>query len=319
LEGLYKGVSKLKSVIIYFSQTGNTEKIASSIQAGVKQASGHCDLLTLKEANPKHLYDYDLIGLGSLVIIKEPPNVTAFINNLRFLGGKHAFSFCTHGAMGLLFNPSVVPQLKKKGLVVIDWRDWYGGGHALDMPFPNPTGGHPDDIDLSEAEEWGRQLVWRSQRIYAGEKALIPPDPAPVSVPDFGDDSNVRDLRYKEILRYDHSKCVFPKCRLCMDNCPMYGIDFTVDPPVLAKPCMNCGFCLMICPTGAIYVDEKKMDLLCQWIREDMQKWDPPRLSEAESSGHFRRLVPEKSIGWNTPLYKIYNRHPGFIIGKGRP
>jgi hypothetical protein len=89
----------VKCIIIYFSQTGNTEKIAKAIQTGLKSITGHCDILTLKEANPKRLYDYDLIGLGSLVIIKEPPNVSAFINSLRFVGGRHAFSFCTHGAM----------------------------------------------------------------------------------------------------------------------------------------------------------------------------------------------------------------------------
>jgi flavodoxin/NAD-dependent dihydropyrimidine dehydrogenase PreA subunit len=306
----------VKCIIIYFSQTGNTEKIAKAIQTGVKSITGHCDILTIKEANPKRLYDYDLIGLGSLVIIKEPPNVSAFINSLQFVGGKHAFSFCTHGAMGFMYNSSVVPQLKKKGLIVVGWRDWYGGGHALDMPTPGPTDGHPDKIDLEEAEDWGRQMVWNSQRIYAGETGLIPPGPAPSSLPDFGDDSNVKDLRYKEILRYDGSKCFYPKCRLCMDNCPMDGIDLTVEPPVLAKPCMNCGFCLMICPAEAIYADEKKMELLCQWIREDMQKWDPPRLAEAEAQGHFRRLVPENKISWNTLIYKVNRKHPGFIIGK---
>lgn len=309
----------MKCVVIYFSQTGNTEKIARAIQTGIMSITGHCDLVPIKDANPKRLYDYDLIGLGSLVIVKEPPNVTGFINNLSFLGGKHAFSFCTHGAMGFMFNPSVVAHLKKKGLVVIGWNDWYGSGWALDMPTPGPTDGHPDKIDLEEAENWGRQLVWRSQRIYAGETDLIPQEPPPISIPEFGDDSSVRDLRYKEILRYDRTKCVYPKCRLCMDNCPMYGIDLTLTPPIVAKPCMNCGFCLMICPTGAIYVDEKKMELLCQWIREDMRQWDPPRLKEAEAKGQFRRLIPEDKIGWDTPVYKVYNHHPAFIIGKGRP
>ena len=309
----------MKCVIIYFSQTGNTEKIAKAIQSGIMSITRHCDILTIKEANPRRLYDYDLIGLGSLVIIKEPPNVTAFINNLRCVGGKHAFSFCTHGPMGFMYNPSVVPQLKKKGLTVVGWNDWYGGGAGLDMPTPFPTDGHPDKTDLEEAEDWGRQIVWRSQRIYAGETSLIPEEPASISVPGFGDDSHVRHLRYSRILRYDKAKCVYPKCRLCMENCPMDGIDLTVDPPVLAKPCMNCGFCLMICPTGAIFVDEKKMELLCQWIKEDMQRWDPPHLAEAEAQGTFRRLVPEDKIGWDTPVYKVYNKHPGFIIGKGRP
>lgn len=309
----------MKCVVIYFSQTGNTEKIARAIQTGVKQAAGHCDILTIKEANPKRLYEYDLIGLGSVVMLAEPPNVTAFLNNIRGAGGKQAFSFCTHGAVPFYYHPSVVSQLRKKGMIVIGWNDWYGGGHAFDMPTPTLTDGHPDEIDLKEAEEWGREMVWRSQRIYAGDTSLIPEGPELAEVPGFGDDSNVRHLRYKSILRYNKEKCVYPKCRLCMENCPMDGIDITVEPAIMAKPCMNCGFCLMICPTEAIYTDEKDMELLCKWISEDTRKWDIPFLREAEAKGRFRRLVPEEKGGWDTPIYKVYKRRPGFIIGKGRP
>ena len=60
------------------------------------------------------------------------------------------------------------------------------------------------------------------------------------------------------------------------------------------------------------------MELLCKWVSEDMQKWDPPQLAQAEAQGRFRRLVPEDKIGWNTPIHKVYPKHPGFIIGKGR-
>ena len=84
----------MKCVVIYFSQTGNTEKIARAIQTGVKQIADHCDILPIKEANPRRLYEYDLIGLGSPVHGGVPGNITAFINNIRFVGGKHAFSFC---------------------------------------------------------------------------------------------------------------------------------------------------------------------------------------------------------------------------------
>ena len=96
----------MKCVIIYFSQTRNTEKIAKAIQTGIKQATGHCDILTIKEANPKRLYEYDLIGLGSPVMLKEPPNVTAFISNMRYVGGKHAFSFSSHGTQFMPFISS---------------------------------------------------------------------------------------------------------------------------------------------------------------------------------------------------------------------
>ena len=62
------GVFRMKCIIVFFSLTGNTEKVARAIQTGVKQAAGNCDILPIKEANPKRLYEYDLIGFGSPVM-----------------------------------------------------------------------------------------------------------------------------------------------------------------------------------------------------------------------------------------------------------
>ena len=33
----------MKSVVIYFSQTGNTEKIGNAIAAGIAEATGQCE------------------------------------------------------------------------------------------------------------------------------------------------------------------------------------------------------------------------------------------------------------------------------------
>lgn len=310
----------MKCVVIYFSQTGNTEKVAKAIHTGVKQIAGHCDILTIKEAKPRRLYEYDLIGLGSPVFVGVPGNVMAFINNMRFVGGKHIFSFCTHCTLGITYNPTVVPKLKKQGLIVIGWNDWYGHSWGpIYQPTPYLTDGHPDEIDLREAEDFGREMVWRSQKIYAGETSLIPKEPAPVSFPDVGDDSFYRRFAFSKIVKYDKRKCTYPKCRLCMDNCPMDGIDLSVDPPIIAKPCIDCTFCEQICPTGAINVDESKKEILAQHFSNILQKVGGKHLAEAEAQGHFRRLVPEGEVGWDNPIYKEYNKHPRFIIGKGRP
>ena len=52
------------------------------------------------------------------------------------------------------------------------------------MAYPYYTAGHPDEIDLREAEEFGREMVERSRRISAGETKLIPamPDMPPLEL-----------------------------------------------------------------------------------------------------------------------------------------
>lgn len=127
----------MEAVVIYSSQTGNTEKIAYAIQRGVKQVTGQCDSLKMKETNPKRLYEYDLIGIGAPNHgSKEPAWVDTFIKNMRYVGGKHCFTFSTHGTLPANFFASIIPKLKKKGLIVIGYDDWYGGGNHAQNPGP---------------------------------------------------------------------------------------------------------------------------------------------------------------------------------------
>ena len=168
----------MKSIVIYFSQTGNTQKVAERIRNGIREVTGNCELAPLKSTDPHQLCEYDLIGLGCPVFdYEEPLNVRRFINSLRSVGGKHAFVFSTHGCLPEYFFPSVVPRLQRRGLLVIGMRDWYSKVYLAPMPDPYPTEGHPDLIDLMEAEAFGREMAEHSARISLGEAALIPSTP----------------------------------------------------------------------------------------------------------------------------------------------
>ena len=313
----------MKSIIIYFSQTGNTEKTAQSIRTGISQVTGHCDLQEIREANPLRLKDYDLIGFGAPVIGQCPDNVLEFVRRMKFVGGKQAFVFCTHGTNHKRFLPSVYPELVALGLTVIGSANWYADCFLLHMPQPYPTAGHPDATDLEEAEAFGREMAARSIRIRAGETALIPPAPPalpapPASAPP-GPSGNAPRVEvegaFGRLLKFDKEKCLYPSCTLCMDNCPVYGVDLSVDPPVLAKPCIDCEFCARLCPTGAL-----DMTLFLEAM-EDMTVGFRPKmiecLAEAEKGGRFRPLIPLSEVDTTRTGYKEYTAHPQWIIGKG--
>ena len=90
----------LKVLIIYFSQSGSTEKIAKMIQNGIIKSGNDCDLEKIKNVNLKSLEDYDLIGIGTPTFFyREPVNVKLFISRLGNLNGKHCFIFATHGSI----------------------------------------------------------------------------------------------------------------------------------------------------------------------------------------------------------------------------
>jgi ferredoxin len=209
---------------------------------------------------------------------------------------------------------SIIPKLKERGLIVIGYDDWYGAGHAQHHEYPYVTDGHPDEIDLQEAEVFGREMVVRSGRISRGETNLIPEVPALKPTPDW-----IKHRRpFNKYVKYEREKCVYPACRLCIDNCPSNGYDFTVDPPIIATPCHSCGaFCEAICPTGAINADAWFAEIKGGKGGHHYQD-GLPATREDEAQGRFRRLVPEDKIGWDTFVYQVYNKHPRWIVGKGR-
>lgn len=321
----------MKCIIIYVSVTGNTELIARTIQSGIKQAASHCDIVNLKEANWRHLWQYDLIGFGCPPMKDhvETPGLKTFINNMRFAGGRHAFVFATHGTHPEFIFPSMIPRLKRRGLTVIGMYSCYAPCYLSIMPWPYLTAGHPDSIDLQEAEDFGREMVARSRRITAGETDLIPPVPkAPRPDPEQAKEmTKVAEAQKEEgkqpyhssfqtLRKFHEEKCTYPECRLCMDNCPEDGIDLSVRPPVIGKPCIGCTFCAKICPTGAM--DESAwVEASAPMIARMMESFYVEGSVKSEAEGSFRRLVPLEDIGFDTPVYKVFNRHPQWVIGKG--
>lgn len=103
--------SQLNALIIYFSATGNTEKVANAIWGTLKEEKVKVNLLKVQDAAEEELYDYNLVFLGtpSHSFLPAQP-VMHFINNKMKLhrergdiklcapkiSGKTAVVFCTY-------------------------------------------------------------------------------------------------------------------------------------------------------------------------------------------------------------------------------
>jgi NAD-dependent dihydropyrimidine dehydrogenase PreA subunit/flavodoxin len=309
-----------KGIVVYFSQSGNTKKIAEAIHRGMSRLMEQCDIARLRDVDSKDLAKYNLIGLGSPIwVYREPANVGVFIESMipDDVEGKHAFSFCTHGTCLGNYFAKVVPALMQKGLTVIGWNDWYCSVYLPYMPKPYYTDGHPDNIDLKEAEDFGREMVERSKKITTGETKLIPALPRgreydelyftfPGGVhryfPKDMMEEFIKVRNFQFVINMD--KCT--RCGICEDNCPTNSIDFSESPPVFRPTCDRCWFCEQICPEGAIEVDwEPHRKLLSRLADITIA----PPAEKAEAQGLFRRLVPKEDINWDTPWFKV-KKHP---------
>ncbi|MFX0138546.1 MAG: flavodoxin family protein [Candidatus Hodarchaeota archaeon] len=161
----------MKVLIIFFSQTGGTEKIAKKIQNGILESGNECEIIRIKDAKNKKLDDYDLIGLGCPTFYyREPVNVKLFIQNMENVDGLHCFIFCTHGSIiGNTFY-YMKEELNKKGYFVIGSFDSYSDSSIQFYPQPMHTAKHPDEIELEEAKEFGQKICNISLRIKKEKK-----------------------------------------------------------------------------------------------------------------------------------------------------
>lgn len=314
----------MKVIIVHYSQTGNTKKVAEAIHAGISPLAETCDIGTVKEVGPQDLADYDLIGLGAPVWGgREPEVVTAFIEKVPSLEGKYGFAFCTHGMLPGKYIRRMDALLKGKDLTVTGWNDWFGDAFMANAPKPYYTEGHPDEIDLKDAEGWGKEIYERSQRISAGETQLIPelPDKETYdrlygTMPQRDPDKvTMRSVMDDLVPRINAEKCRYPKCTLCMDHCAMLSIDLTKSPQFSYDTCYRCYFCEQICPTGAIEVNYEVFEKMGEKLHGGLIKIAED-LENNKELRRFRALVPFDEARRGKPLYTI-DQHPRFVIRDG--
>jgi hypothetical protein len=63
----------VNALIIYWSATGNTKKVAETIYSTLREGGIHPTLKRVEEAMPEDLYEYDLVFIGSPSHMWQPP------------------------------------------------------------------------------------------------------------------------------------------------------------------------------------------------------------------------------------------------------
>jgi formate hydrogenlyase subunit 6/NADH:ubiquinone oxidoreductase subunit I len=265
---------ELKGVVVYYTGTGNTGQYADAIYRGMKSVIS-CDVSSIKKIDPKRLGKYDVVAIGSPNwYMRTPANVLNFIYDMPRMEGKHAILFGSHGGGGPCIFWIMGRSILKKGMTVIGWSDWYGSDHLTPhVCVPDNEWGHPDSIDLAEAEAFGKRIAEHSVRIHAGETGLIPELPKP----ELGGDSLWSPNGQNGKIgfaggasggspKFDLTKCVYPRCTRCEDNCPANALDLAIlartsaadknakdHPVVLKEACLQCGgLCERMCTYDAI-------------------------------------------------------------------
>ena len=243
------------ALIIYFSQTGATRRVAEGIRRGLEAAGVPARAVPLAEARPEMAAEADLLGIGTPVFYyKEPTLVRALLARLPATRRKPAFTFITHGGNPVNTLARLQKQLARRGYTVLssftalgydtypmyfkDFREW----------------GRPNADELRLAAEFGQRLPGDVRRFREDRRFALPRYQF-VGGPYFFRSMICRGGMMKRIfprLLADEKLCT--RCGACRKNCPTGAI--TLSPyPRIDNKCMWCYLCERICPVQAFRTD----------------------------------------------------------------
>jgi len=172
------------AVIIYWSKTGNTEKVASAIKEGLEEAGVGVSMMRTEEAGDIDYFDYDLVCIGFPSYGWHPPKpmtdlLKSKLNKHRQEGriklgapeipGKNTLIFCTYSGPHTGIDEAtpagkyVGQFFEHIGFTVLD--EWYilsefhGSEEVSTKGRMGDIRGKPTEDDLRKIREDAKELV----------------------------------------------------------------------------------------------------------------------------------------------------------------
>jgi multimeric flavodoxin WrbA len=179
----------MKAAIIYWSKTGNTEKVALAIREGFEAAGSQVMLMRVEEAKDIDFYDYDLICVGFPSYQWHPPGSMDVFLKTKFseyrekgfvktnapnVSGKNALIFCTYSGPHTGINEAIPGGkyagqfFEHLGFTVLD--EWYIAGEFHGSEERSTKGrlgdirGRPNAEDLRKVKQDAANLWQRLNR-----------------------------------------------------------------------------------------------------------------------------------------------------------
>jgi flavodoxin len=165
----------MKALVTYYSESGNTEKLAKAVYDGVNMADKK--IVPIDEADAEY---YDVVFIGFPVQASSvPAKVEKFIKSIP--AGKMVAFFVTHGSLrggqlaitALYHAISLALKMKvlgtfgcrgtvKSSLIEALLQKPEHKGWALEA---QSAAGHPDDADLADGREFANLMIAKAHKM----------------------------------------------------------------------------------------------------------------------------------------------------------
>ncbi|MHA1673744.1 MAG: EFR1 family ferrodoxin [Promethearchaeota archaeon] len=245
-----------KSLIIYYSLGGTTERIADKIAIGLDKTGYEVDKFNLKDdlvPSIESFEKYDLLGIGTPAYYFRPPFIiTDYIKSLPKLDIPY-FTFILYGSIIGDAGNRIRKRLNKKGGRDVGFfkcngtEHFYGYLQRGALTYPS----HPDTGDLERAEKFAISIKSNvDNESYESEDF----DKKPGIVYRFERFTTQQWLVQKLYYRFfkvNKTKCT--SCGICVKSCPTDAISLDKgELPKFGKECIACLNCQLKCPEEAI-------------------------------------------------------------------
>jgi ferredoxin len=270
------GRYSMKTILYYFSGTGNSLAIAKSLCTAI----GECDIIPVATAttNPGPIVPgVERVGIVNPVYFTGIPSLVAeFAGRLDLTGVRYLFAVETMGGSG---GPSALHQLdtilkRSMGNRGLD------AGFSVKMPgnyllMYNPPEGQKRDGMLEDSDRYVQEIAG----VVKGEKRMKIPSSLLLSL--------IHRVMYPRFLGSVHEsdrkfsvdeRCT--SCGTCVEVCPVRNIRLEGGRPTWLHRCEQCLACIQLCPAEAIQAGGKT---------DGRERYRHPAISIAELKGQSGR------------------------------
>lgn len=239
--------------IIYFSQTGNTRKVADAIAESFLSSGHNVRTFSMLKDVPVDAYNCDLLGIGAPCFSSQAPvPVMNFLKSMPQLEMKRSFIFVTSGAAPgrVMYDLGSAMRAKNSdiaGSLLIHAECFH--------PAPCLRGrmiGRPDAGDLVRARRFAENVEKHVSSGRPGFTKDSRPDTFKITggLYDFVALFNKPGFLRVTMPKPEIQKDLCNGCKWCVKECPMKNIKME-EYPVIGSDCIRCYRCLNGCPQHA--------------------------------------------------------------------
>lgn len=216
----------MKAELIYFSATGTTRKIGKALAEGLGCEVHYTDITRPQNRICAVQGDFDLAVMAAPIYGERIPKLIYEYFQKSEGGGKPLVTVSVYGNMGYGISLEQFSDLAKRNHFRLIGAGAFIGEHTYANEKLRVAYGRPNEHDLAQAREFGRQIRAKM------DKGLM----EPVCVP----------------------KSVIPKF---ITRFPDSGTRLIIRQPLInGNLCNRCGACAKLCPTGVIDADSLKIN-----------------------------------------------------------